>query len=98
MEAAHFCVSNILALHDNLSHRALNIQTGLIDPGLALKPARFEVKVASNMKNDFVSLGHLAEIVTSGRRSQEQSEICFDFEIQIVMTTLPKCCADFRYA
>jgi|SoiMethySBSTD1v2_1073268.scaffolds.fasta_scaffold2939642_2 hypothetical protein len=103
LKAAQFCLLNILPLDEYLAHRALNIQTRLINPGLALKTSRPEVKVASNMKHDLVSLGHHSGIVTSGRQAQEQSEywrvgFCWNHpdETQIVMTTLPKCCADFR--
>ncbi|HET9218229.1 MAG TPA: hypothetical protein VFR18_14690 [Terriglobia bacterium] len=61
LETTQFSFSNILALDEYLAHRALDIQTGLINPGLAAKAPRSEVQVASNMKHDFVSLGHNAD-------------------------------------
>lgn len=72
LEAAQFCFLNILPLDEYLAHRAFDIQPGLINPGLAVKASRSEVKVASNMKHDLVSLGH-SRIVTLGRQTQEQS-------------------------
>jgi hypothetical protein len=82
MKAAQFCFLNILPLDEYFAHRALNIQTGLINPGLTLKASRSEVKLASYMKHDFVSLGHSAGIVTSGQQAQEQSENCVWNDVQ----------------
>ena len=82
LEAAQFGFLNILPLDEYLAHRAFDIQTGLINPGLAVKASRSEVKVASNMKHDLVSLGH-SRIVTLGRQTQEQSkEVYVRFEIE----------------
>ena len=72
MKAAQFCFLNVLPLDAYLAHRALNVQTGLINPRLAVQATSPEVKVASDMKHNFVCLGHISGIVTSGRQAQEQ--------------------------
>ena len=72
MQATQFRFLDILPLDVDLTHRAFNVQTALIDPGLSLKATRLEIKVAANVKHDSVFLEHSAGSVTSGQRAQEQ--------------------------
>ena len=74
VKAAQIRFLDILPLDENLAHRTLNVQAGLIDPGFAVKTPRLEIKVAANVKHDSVFLGHIAGSVTSGQQAQEQSE------------------------
>ena len=73
VKAAQLRFLDILPLDENLAHRTLNVQAGLINPGFAVKAPRLEIKVAADVKHDSVFLEHIAGSVTSGQQAQEQS-------------------------
>ena len=67
VKAAQFRLLNILWLDEDFAHRALNVQAGLINPGLTLKASRLEIKIAADVKHDSVFLEHNDGSVTPGQ-------------------------------